>query len=142
MQEASRCWVCGRSAEEIQSSLDAESQEEVEIKKQMAQVTWFRGKFMESAALWRKSVPREFRDMDFLFVTGNAGQFRSIEQLGEMIDARKLMLDYLADASTKLSNGEGGSLGAVSLSSMDKGQRETIAKMLDTYERKWHRQFA
>jgi hypothetical protein len=142
MQEASRCWVCGRSAEEIQSSLDAESQEEIEIKKQMAQVTWFRGKFMESAALWRKSIPREFRDMDFLFVTDNAGQFRTMDQLGEIIDAKKLMLDYLADASTKLRKGDGGSLGSVSLSSMDKGQRETIAKMLDLYERKWHRQFA
>jgi len=117
MQEASRCWVCGRSAEEIQSSLDAESQEEVEIKKQMAQVTWFRGKFMESAALWRKSIPREFKDMDFLFVTDNAGQFRTMDQLGEIIDAKKLMLDYLADASTKLRKSDGGSLGSVSLSS-------------------------
>jgi hypothetical protein len=142
MQEASRCWVCGRTAEEIQPSLDAESQEEIEIKRQMSQVAWFRSKFMESTALWRRSIPKEFKDMDFLFVTSNAGQFRAIEQLGELIDAKKLMIDWLADASTRLRNGDQGSLGTVPLSSMDKAHRELIVKMLDQFESRWHRQFA
>jgi hypothetical protein len=142
MQEASRCWVCGRTAEEIQASLDAESQEEIEIKRQMSQVAWFRSKFMESAALWRRSIPKEFKDMDFLFVTGNASQFRAIEQLGELIDAKKLMIDWLADASTRLRNGDQGSLGTVPLSSMDKAHRELTIKMLDQFEGRWHRQFA
>jgi hypothetical protein len=139
MSEASKCWVCGRSAEELQSSLDAETEEEAEIRKQISQVAWFKSKFLESAALWRRSIPKEFKEMDFTFVTGNAGQFRSLETLGEMLDAKKLMIDWLADASQKLQKGDGGSLGNVPLSSITQADRESLTKMLDHFEGKWHR---
>jgi len=138
MPEASRCWVCGRSAEEIQSSLDAETPEEAEIKKQITQITWFRTKFLESAAVWRRSIPREFKDMDFSFVTNNADQFRSIDVLGELIDAKKLMLDWLGEATNSLRKGEG-TLGTVSAASLNKAENESLIRALELFEGKWHR---
>jgi hypothetical protein len=138
MPEASRCWVCGRSAEEIQSSLDAETPEETEIKKQITQITWFRSKFLESAAVWRRSIPKEFRDMDFTFVTNNSDQFRSIDVLGELIDAKKLMLDWLGEASNSIKKGEG-ALGTVSVASLNKAESEALTRALDLFEGKWHR---
>ncbi len=138
MPEASRCWVCGRSAEEIQSSLDAETPEEAEIKKQIGQITWFRSKFLESVAVWRRSVPREFKDMDFTFVTNNADQFRVIDVLGELIDAKKLMLDWLGEASNSLRRGDG-ALGTVSVATLSKTESESLTRALDLFEGKWHR---
>jgi hypothetical protein len=138
MPEASRCWVCGRSAEEIQSSLDAETPEEADIKKQITQITWFRSKFLESAAVWRRSIPKEFRDMDFSFVTNNADQFRSIDVLGELIDAKKLMLDWLGEASNSIRKGDG-ALGTVSVSTLTKAESEALTRALDLFEGKWHR---
>src|SRR5712692_238584 len=135
MPDASRCWVCGRSAEEITTSLDAETPEEAEIKKQITQIAWFRSKFLESAAVWRRSIPREFKDMDFSFVTNNADQFRVIDVLGELIDAKKLMLDWLGEASNSLRKGEG-ALGTVQVATLNKAESEALTRALELFEGK------
>ena len=41
MQETSRCWVCHRTEEEITASVDTETPEEREVKKEMSQVAWY-----------------------------------------------------------------------------------------------------
>ena len=134
MPEATRCWVCHRSLEEITAAVDTETQEERELKKQMSQVAWTRSKFVESADLWRKTLPRDFKDMDFQFIASNASQFSSIKGLGEVMDAKKLMADWLADASSKLRKGGDDMQAMPELAPLENPDTESLIRMLDQFE--------
>ncbi|HXY56381.1 MAG TPA: hypothetical protein VEH01_02095 [Nitrososphaerales archaeon] len=134
MPEASRCWVCHRSLEEITAAVDTETQEERELKKQMSQVSWTRSKFVETADLWRKTLPRDFKDMDFQFIASNASQFGTIKGLSEVLDAKRLMADWLADASSRLRKGEEGMRALPELAPLEKADADSLVKMLDQFE--------
>jgi hypothetical protein len=139
MPEAPRCWVCHRSLEEITAAVDTETQEERELKKQMSQVSWTRSKFVESADLWRRTLPRDFKDMDFSFIASNAPQFSSIKGLAEVLDAKKLMVDWLSDASTRLRKGGDDLHGLPELAPLEKSDVESLLRMLDQFEAKSRR---
>jgi len=134
MPEASRCWVCHRSLEEIAAAVDTETQEERELKKQMSQVTWTKSKFLESADLWRRTLPRDFKDMDFQFIVSNSAQFGTIKGLGEVLDAKKLMVDWLADASLKVRKGGEEMHTLPELAQLEESDAETLKKSLDQFE--------
>ena len=139
MPEPSRCWVCHRSLEEITAAVDTETQEERELKKQMSQVSWTRTKFVESADLWRRTLPRDFKDMDFIFIASNAAQFSTIKGLGEVLDAKKLMADWLADASSRLRKGGEAMHALPELAPLENSESETLVKTLDQFEAKSRR---
>jgi len=138
MPEPSRCWVCHRSVDEIATIVDFETPQEREIAQQVSQVNRFRTKFVESADLWRRGIPKEFKDMDFKFVTSNADQFATIRILKEVVDAKKLMVDWLVDASAKLHTADG-ELQNFGASPLEKGDRELLLRMLDQFEARWRR---
>ncbi|HUK80113.1 MAG TPA: hypothetical protein VLU91_05570, partial [Nitrososphaerales archaeon] len=129
-----RCWVCHRSIEEISAAVDAETQEERELKKQLSQVSWTKSKFMESAELWRRTLPRDFKDMDFQFIASNAAQFGSIKGLAEVLDAKKLMVDWLADASSKLRKGGDDMRAMPELAPLEKSDVDSLIRNLDQFE--------
>jgi len=134
MPEASRCWVCHRSLEEITAAIDTETQEERDLKKQMSQVTWTKTKFVESADLWRRTLPRDFKDMDFQFIASNASQFATIKGLGEVLDAKRLMVDWLADASSRLRKGGEEMQGLPELAPLEKPDAESLIRTIDQFE--------
>ena len=134
MPEPTRCWVCHRSIEEISAAVDAETQEERELKKQLSQVSWTKSKFMESAELWRRTLPRDFKDMDFQFIASNASQFGSIKGLAEVLDAKKLMVDWLADASSKLRKGGDDMRAMPELAPLEKSDVDSLVRNLDQFE--------
>jgi len=139
MPEATRCWVCHRSVEEISAAVDTETPEERELKKQTSQVTWTKSKFIESADLWRRTLPRDFKDMDFEFIASNSAQFGSVKVLAEVLDAKKLMVDWLAGASSKLRNGGEGAKDLPELAVLEKWEIDSLLKMLDQFELKSRR---
>jgi hypothetical protein len=134
MPEASRCWVCHRSLEEITAAIDTETQEERELKKQMSQVSWTKSKFVESADLWRRTLPRDFKDMDFQFIASNASQFSSIKGLSEVLDAKRLMADWLADASSRLRKGGDEMHGLPELAPLEKLDADSVIRTIDQFE--------
>lgn len=137
MAEASRCWLCHRDVGELTQAIPAETQEEKRIKNQMSQVALHKSKFTESSELWRRGVPRDFKDMDFQFILGNAGQFGSIKALGEAVDAKKLMIDWLVDVSATL-HGEARQA-LPDIASLERGEREALVGTLEQFEMKWRR---
>jgi len=139
MPEATRCWVCHRSLEEITAAVDTETQEERELKKQMSQVSWTKSKFVESADLWRRTLPRDFKDMDFQFIASNAPQFSSIKGLSEVLDAKRLMVDWLADSSSKLRKGGEVMRTAPELAPLEKQDVDSLVRILDQFEAKSRR---
>ena len=139
MPEVTRCWVCHRSVEELAAAVDAETAEEKEIKRQMSQVSWTKSKFNESADLWRRTLPRDFKDMDFQFIAVNASQFNTIKVLAEVLDAKKLMVDWLADASGKLRKGGDEMKALPELSSLEKSDVEVLLRLMEQFEARSHR---
>jgi len=142
MMQLTKCWVCGRSGEEIKAALVEGDQEGSELDKEFSQVAWFRSKFNESATAWRRAVPKDFREMDFGFVTGNPDQFGAVTFIGEVNDARSVMMDWLSRASVAISKGDEGALQNLNLTSLGNGDRETLARSFELFESHWHRLLA
>lgn len=142
MSGLSECWVCGRTAEEIRAIFDSETPEEVELAKQASQITWFRSKFSESAPRWRKGIPKDFMDMDFLFVVSNPDQFGAVKVIGELNDARKLMMDWLVTSANTLQKGEGAPQQNANLLSLAKSERELVIRTIREFEGRWRRRLA
>ena len=153
MPEPSRCWVCRRSEAEVSAFADVETAQEREILQQMSQVTRFRADFIATADAWRKGIPKEFREFDFKFVTSNADQFKSIriangllgeivvptKLLGEIVDAKKLTVDWLENVALVLHRGDGEIPGFGALSPFEKADRELLRRMVEQFESKWRR---
>ena len=153
MPEQSRCWVCRRSDAEVSAFADVETPRQREILQQISQVTRFRADFIASADVWRKGIPKEFKEYDFKFVTSNADQFKSIrigngllgeivvptKLLGEIVDAKKLTVDWLEKVALVLREGDGEVPGFGALSPFEKADRDLLRKMVDQFEAKWRR---
>jgi len=153
MPEQPRCWVCRRSEAEISAFADVETPREGEIRQQMSQVNLSRTDFIQSADVWRKGVPKEFREFDFKFVTSNADQFKSIriangllgeiavptKLLGEIVEAKKLTVDWLENVAPVLRKGEGEVPGLGAFSHFEKADRDLLRRMVDQFEAKWRR---
>jgi len=153
MQEASQCWFCHRSEAEVSAFAAVETPQEKEILQHISEVTRFRAGFLESADVWRKGIPKEFKEFDFKFVTSNADQFKSIriaggllgeisapsKLLGEVGEAKRQTVDWLANVAMILRKGNGEVPGFGPLSPFEKADRETLSRMVDQFEAKWHR---
>ena len=153
MPEQPRCWVCRRSEDEVSAFADVETPRQREILEQTSQVTRFRADFVQSADAWRKGVPKEFKEYDFRFVTSNADQFKSIrigngllgeitfptKLLGEIVEAKKLTVDWLEKATPILRKGDGEVPGFGILSPFERADRDMLRRMVEQFEAKWRR---
>jgi len=139
MPEPSRCWVCHRSEAEISAFANVETPREREIQQQMSQVTRFRADFIASADVWRRGIPTGLKEFDFNFVTLNADQFKSIRSLGEIVNAKKLTVEWLESVALTLRKGDGEVPGFGVLSPFEKSDRDQLSRMVDQFEAKWRR---
>ena len=153
MQEESRCWFCHRSDAEVSAFADVETPREREVLQQSSQVAKFKADFVQSADAWRKGIPKELKEFDFTFVTSNADQFKPIrigngllgeivapnKLLGEILNAKKQMFDWLESAALVLREGDGEIPGFGALLSFEKADRDQLNRMVDQFEAKWRR---
>ena len=139
MPEPSRCWVCHRSEAEISAFANVETPREREIQQQMSQVTRFRADFIASADVWRRGIPTGLKEFDFNFVTLNADQFKSIRSLGEIVNAKKLTVEWLESVALTLRKGDGEVPGFGVLSPFEKSDRDQLSRMMDQFEARWRR---
>jgi hypothetical protein len=141
MQQLSKCWVCGRGVDEIRATLASEETDESGFNKLLQQVAWHRSKLNDSAALWRRSLPKEFEEMDFNFVMNNPEQFKGFTVIPGIKDTRGMIMDWLAKASMALRKGDEAMLGDLKLASLNSYDRVMVLKSLEQFEGRWHRLF-
>lgn len=153
MPEQEHCWVCHRTEDEVSTFADVETPREKEVRQQMSEVTRFRADFIQTADVWRKGLPKELKEYDFIFVTSNADQFKPIrisngllgeivpsnKLLGEIVEAKKLTVDWLENVALILRKGDGLVPGFGSLSPFDIADRDQLSRMVDQFEAKWRR---
>jgi len=103
--------------------------------------------------MWRKGVPKEFKEFDFIFMTSHPDQFKSIrigngllgeianpsKLLGEIADAKKLTVDWLENVALVLRKGDGEIPGFGALSPFEKVDQTLLSGMVDQFEAKWRR---
>jgi len=153
MQEPSSCWFCHRSEAEVSAFAALETPREREILEQMSLVTRYRADFIQSADAWRKGIPKELKEFDFVFVTSNPDQFKSIriangllgeivapsKMLGEIANAKKLTVDWLQNVALTLRKGDGEVPGFGALSPYERADRDLLKRMVEQFEAKWRR---
>jgi hypothetical protein len=153
MSETSRCWVCRRTEAEVSAFADVETPWEKQIQQQVSQVTQLRADFIQSAEVWKKGVPKEYKEFDFMFVISNPDQFKSIriangllgeiaapsKLLGEIADAKKLTIEWLEKVALVLHKGAGELPGFGALSHFEKADRDLLRRMVDQFEDKSRR---
>ncbi len=131
-----RCWICGRTQEELKAAIGTTPQEVTEVDRNMAKVADARARFVRDANEWSDQIPDQFKNMDFNFVIGNPTQFRTFRFIDDVQQARKTHLEPLGDASFLARKGKEFGIGDFKVEAADGKRREVVVKELDDFERR------
>jgi len=130
-----KCWMCGRSTEEVNSSVGRIPQES-ELDKRFARMNDLMGKFNRASTEWGSLVPDQFKTLEFEFVLNNQPQFKGMRFLGEVDDSKKSIVIPLRVALGNVSNGVEASIGGVKIVPSDAVKREVFLREVSDFERR------
>ena len=131
-----RCWVCGRTVEEVQRSLGNPAPELTDADRNVARVNDERARFYKVATDWEGSVPDQFKNMDFNFVMGNPSQFRSLRFIDDVQQAQKTYVETLPGISASAKKGEEVVIGEMKVGGDDSRRRGVVVKEIEEFEKK------
>lgn len=138
--DAKKCWICGRTPEQVGSSVGRPGLQESDVDRRMAAAAESRARFMRESADWADRVPDQFSAMSFDFVMDNSGEFRSAKVIEEADAARKNLFEPLKLAVSRLRSGNGAVLGSVKIEAGDRGAMSLVLAEAEDFERKTGRQ--
>jgi len=132
---ANKCWLCGRTSDEVNASVGRIPQE-TELDRRFARMTDLMGKFNRASGEWGNLVPDQFKTFDFDFVLGNQNQFKSMRFLTEVEDSKKSIVIPLKVAIGNVRNGVEGSIGGVKINPTDMVKKDVFLKEVGDFERR------
>jgi len=130
-----KCWMCGRSSDEVSASVGRIPQE-TELDKRFARMSDLMGKFNRASAEWGNLVPEQFKTFDFDFVLNNPAQFKGMRFLSEVDDSRKSIVVPLKVALGNVRKDADASIGGVKISSSDSAKKDIFLKEVGDFERR------
>jgi len=133
--KASKCWLCGRSSDEVSASVGRIPQE-TELDRRFARMTDLMGKFNRASSDWGNFVPDQFKTFDFDFVLGNQAQFKAMRFLPEVEDSKKSIVIPMKVALGNVRNGIEASIGGVKIGPNDKTKKDVFLKEIGDFERR------
>ena len=133
--KVNRCWMCGRTTEEVRSSV-GRPPEEVQLDNRLERMEEIHAKFSRASGEWGSLVSDQFRSLDFEFVVGNPGQFKAMRFLGEVDDAKKSIVMPLQVAIGNVRNGIEASIGGVKIGPLDESRKRVLLKETEEFERR------
>lgn len=136
MGEDPKCWVCGRTGDQVAATLAGRTEKEAAIAKMASQVDESKRTFERSSNGWQGSAAEKFAETQFEFVLRNPDQFRALRFVDELTRAKKSLADPLAEVAGHVRRGEGANLGIVSLAATEKGQVQLVTRALDDFEKR------
>ena len=131
-----RCWVCGRTLEEVRQTIGSTAPELTDVDRSVARVSEERVKFAKEAGDWVDMVPDQFKGMDFNFVMGNPTQFRAIRFIDDVQHARKSHVEELGEVLSVAKKGKEFAVGEIKVEANDAKRREVVVRDLEEFERK------
>jgi len=135
---ANKCWMCGRSSDEVNASVGRIPQE-TELDRKYARMADLAGKFNRASGEWGNLVPDQFKPFEFEFVLNNQAQFKGMRFLAEVDDAKKSIVIPLKVAVGNVRNGVEASIGGVKLSPKDMVKKDAFLKEIGDFERRTNR---
>jgi len=130
-----KCWMCGRSTEEVNSSVGRIPQES-ELDRRFGRMNDLMGKFNHASTEWGSLVPDQFKTLEFDFVLNNQSQFKTMRFLGEVEDSKKSIVIPLKVALGNVRSGAEASIGGVKIRSSDAVKREIFLSQVNDFERR------
>ena len=137
-----RCWVCGRTAEEVERSIGSPTVEPSEADKSLIRVNDQRARFYKVATDWGDGVPDQFKNMDFNFVMGNPSQFKALRFIDDVEQAQKTYIEPLVGISAHAKKGEELVVGEIKVKAEDARRRDILVRQLDEFEKRSGRPLA
>ena len=131
-----RCWICGRTVEEVQRSVGTPSTEPTEADRNLAKVVDQKTRFYKTADDWADGLPDQFRNMDFNFIMGNPSQFKALRFIDDVEQAQKSYVEPLIGISAHAKKGEETVVGEIKVSADDSRKRDALLKQMEEFEKK------
>jgi len=131
-----RCWVCGRTVEEVRQSVGPTTTEMSDADRGLAKVADARARFVRVANDWWDTTPDQFKNMEFNFVMGNPSQFKAIKFIDDVQAARKTHLEALGDAVALGRKGKEFTVGDMKVEANDAKRRDAVVREVDEFERR------
>jgi len=130
-----KCWMCGRTSDEVNSSVGRIPQE-TELDKRFARMSDLMARFNRASVEWGDLVPEQVKTLDFDFVLNNQSQFKSIRFLAEVEDSKKTIVIPLQVALANVRKGVEASIGGVKIGPSDGAKREVFLREIADFERR------
>jgi len=130
-----KCWLCGRSSDEVNASVGRIPQE-TELDKKFVRMSDLMGKFNRASAEWGNLVPDQFKTFEFDFVLNNQNQFKAMRFLGEVEDSKKSIVIPLKVTLTNVKGGTDASIGGVKIGPSDAAKKEVFLKEVADFEKR------
>lgn len=131
-----RCWICGRTVEEVQRSIGTPAAEPSDVDRNLARVTEQKARFYRVATDWTEGIPEQFRNMDYNFIMGNPSQFKALRFVDDVEQAQKAYVEPLAGISAQAKKGEEMVVGEFKVSADDPRRRDALARQMDEFAKK------
>lgn len=137
---AKKCWICGRTPEQVGISAGHPGQQESVVDRMLAATAESRAFFMRESADWADRVPDQFRTMSFDFVMDNSAEFKATKVIEEADAAKRSLFEPLRMAVSMLRAGDGAMLGSVKIEAGDRSATSLVLAEAEDFERKTGRQ--
>ncbi len=121
-----KCWVCRRTDQELGNSLDLPTQRETELDRLATMVDRSKADFEKGANGWAHRSSEHLDDLVLGFVLKHPEQFESLGFVGEVVKAKKFLVDPLSVCIREVKAGRMAGLGAVEVSGRDEREAELI----------------
>jgi len=131
-----RCWICGRTVEEVQQLIGNPAAEVTDVDRSMAKVVDARTRFAKTVSDWWEGVPEQFKNMDFNFVMGNPTQFKSIRFLDDVQQARKSHVEAVWEVVGRGREGKDFTIGDMKVDANDERRRQAVMREVEDFERR------
>ncbi|HUK80114.1 MAG TPA: hypothetical protein VLU91_05575 [Nitrososphaerales archaeon] len=132
---ANKCWLCGRTSDEVNSSVGRIPQE-TELDRRYARMSDLMGKFNRASGEWGNLIPEQFKTFEFDFILSNQVQFKGMRFLSEVDDSKKSIVIPLRVAIGNVRNGVEASIGGVKIGPSDAAKKEIFLKEVGDFERR------
>jgi len=133
--KGNKCWLCGRSSDEVNSSVGRIPQE-TELDRRSARMADLMTRFNRASGEWGDLVPDQFKTLEFDFVLSNPAQFKGMRFLPEVEDSRKSIVIPLQVAFGNVGNGAEASIGGIKIGPSDVAKKEIFMKEVSDFERR------
>jgi hypothetical protein len=123
-----RCWICGRSADDVRSAMDRPTSQELEVIRLIEMVESSKRDFDSMSSKWGSSIPEQFKSLRIDVMFKNPGEFRTFNFPDELTKSRRFLFDSMVEAYRCVSTGRGTSLGVVQFKGSDERHKALLEK--------------